>query len=84
MRLQQPIRQQSLRCSKISKMEKTDLLTDSIEDIQKAKEPLYTSKPNLERSGMGFSLMECFMDELIVQSQLGYGTTITMKKILDN
>lgn len=55
-----------------------------IEDIQKAKEPLYTSKPNLERSGMGFSLMECFMDELIVQSQLGYGTTITMKKILDN
>lgn len=38
MRLQQPIRQQSLRCSKISKMEKTDLLTDSIEDIQKASQ----------------------------------------------
>ena len=51
-----------------------------IENINKAMEPLYTSKPELERSGMGFSFMEAFMDELEVNSKLGFGTTITMKK----
>ena len=54
-----------------------------IEDINKAKEPLYTSKPNLERSGMGFTIMESFMDEMKVESILGIGTKITMKKILE-
>ncbi len=39
-----------------------------------AKQPLYTSKPNLERSGMGFTIMESFMDELNVESVLGLGT----------
>lgn len=51
-----------------------------IEDIAMAKEPLYTSKPQLERSGMGFSIMESFMDELTINSTLGVGTTVTMKK----
>lgn len=53
-----------------------------IEDIQLAKEPLYTSKPNLERSGMGFTIMESFMDELNIESVLNLGTKITMKKII--
>lgn len=51
-----------------------------IEDIDKAKEPLYTSKPDLERSGMGFTIMESFMDEMKVESILGIGTKVTMKK----
>lgn len=51
-----------------------------IEDIAKAMEPLYTTKPELERSGMGFSFMEAFMDELQVNSEFGKGTVVTMKK----
>ena len=51
-----------------------------IENIELAKQPLYTSKPNLERSGMGFTIMESFMDELDVKSILGVGTKVTMKK----
>ena len=51
-----------------------------IENINKAMEPLYTSKPELERSGMGFSFMEAFMDELEVDSKVGFGTTVIMKK----
>ena len=53
-----------------------------IEDIQKAKQPLYTSKPNLERSGMGFTIMESFMDEMKLESIVGLGTKVTMKKII--
>ena len=53
-----------------------------IEDIAKAREPLYTSKPELERSGMGFAFMEAFMDELSVVSGPGQGTAICMKKII--
>ena len=53
-----------------------------IEDINVAKEPLYTSKPNLERSGMGFTIMESFMDELNVESVIGLGTKITMRKVI--
>ena len=53
-----------------------------IEDINIAKEPLYTSKPNLERSGMGFTIMQSFMDELIVESVVNLGTKVTMKKII--
>ena len=51
-----------------------------IPDIEKAMEPLYTSKPELERSGMGFSFMEAFMDELHVTSKVGEGTTVRMRK----
>lgn len=53
-----------------------------IEDINVAKEPLYTSKPNLERSGMGFTIMQSFMDELQIESVLNLGTKITMKKVI--
>lgn len=51
-----------------------------IEDINAAKEPLYTSKPNLERSGMGFTIMQSFMDELNIESVVNLGTKVTMKK----
>lgn len=64
--------------------EVTIIITDEgkgIEDIIKAKEPLYTSRPDLERSGMGFTVMETFMDSLEVKSERGKGTTIIMKKI---
>lgn len=53
-----------------------------IENIEMAKRPLYTSKPNLERSGMGFTIMENFMDEMNVESIVGIGTKITMKKVI--
>lgn len=51
-----------------------------IENIEMAKQPLYTTKPNLERSGMGFTIMESFMDELNIESILGIGTKVTMRK----
>ena len=51
-----------------------------IENIEIAKQPLYTTKPNLERSGMGFTIMESFMDEVYIESIAGLGTKITMKK----
>lgn len=53
-----------------------------IKDVEKAKEPLYTTKPELERSGMGFTIMESFMDELKVESVEQVGTKIKMKKII--
>ena len=53
-----------------------------IENIEMAREPLYTSKPNLERSGMGFTIMESFMDEVKIESILGLGTKVTMKKMI--
>lgn len=51
-----------------------------IEDIKLAMQPLYTSKPELERSGMGFTVMESFMDVLKVTSEPGKGTTVFMVK----
>lgn len=54
-----------------------------IENIERAKEPLYTTKPELERSGMGFTIMENFMDDLKVESVLGLGTKVTMKKTIN-
>ncbi|EZH67670.1 MULTISPECIES: anti-sigma F factor [Geomicrobium] len=53
-----------------------------IDDVDQAKEPLYTSKPDLERSGMGFTIMENFMDEMSVTSVAGRGTTVYVKKQL--
>ena len=53
-----------------------------MENVEKAMEPLYTSKPELERSGMGFSFMEAFMDELEVESKPLSGTIVRMKKRL--
>jgi stage II sporulation protein AB (anti-sigma F factor) len=51
-----------------------------IEDIGLAMQPLFTSKPDCERSGMGFTVMQTFMDELNVKSHPGEGTVVTMKK----
>ena len=51
-----------------------------IKDVKKAMEPMYTSDPSGERSGMGFSFMEAFMDEVEVESEPGKGTVVTMKK----
>lgn len=53
-----------------------------IENIEKAMEPLYTTKPEKERAGMGFAFMEAFMDELFVESQKGEGTKVTMRKVI--
>lgn len=53
-----------------------------IKDIEAAMEPLFTTKPELDRSGMGFSFMEAFMDGLEVISEPGKGTVIKMKKII--
>ncbi len=53
-----------------------------ISDVAKAMEPLYTTKPEMERSGMGFAFMEAFMDDLDVISEEGKGTTIRMKKTI--
>ena len=63
----------NIRC-KIIDREVTIEISDNgkgIENIEMAKQPLYTSKPNLERSGMGFTIMESFMDDLKVESVLG-------------
>lgn len=53
-----------------------------IKNIDKAMQPLYTSKQQMERSGMGFSFMQAFMDSLVVESECGRGTTVTMTKKL--
>ncbi|WP_163101062.1 anti-sigma F factor [Peribacillus alkalitolerans] len=53
-----------------------------IEDIEEARQPLFTSKPELERSGMGFTIMENFMDELSVVSHKEEGTIIRLRKQL--
>ena len=51
-----------------------------IADVAKAMEPLYTTRPEMERSGMGFLFMEAFMDEVKVESEPGKGTTVIMRK----
>ncbi|QQE72838.1 anti-sigma F factor [Brevibacillus composti] len=53
-----------------------------IEDVDQAMQPLYTSKPELERSGMGFTIMENFMDSLEVATAVGKGTTVRLTKSL--
>ena len=53
-----------------------------IEDIEKAREPFFTTRPEAERSGMGFAFMEAFMDEVTVESQVGHGTVVHMKKTI--
>ncbi|MEA5094573.1 anti-sigma F factor [Sedimentibacter saalensis] len=55
-----------------------------IVNVEKAKEPLYTTKPELERSGMGFAVMETFMDELIVLSEKDVGTKVIMRKTINS
>ena len=53
-----------------------------IENIEMAKQPLYTSNPDSDRSGMGFTIIENFMDEMKIESIVGMGTKVNMKKIL--
>lgn len=53
---------------------------EGIENVDEARAPLFTTKGNIERSGMGFTIMENFMDELKVESILGLGTKVTMSK----
>ncbi|WP_243113119.1 anti-sigma F factor [Ruminococcus sp. Marseille-P6503] len=53
-----------------------------IDDIQKAMEPLFTTAPEEERAGLGFAVMESFMDKIKVRSQKGKGTTVVMEKTL--
>lgn len=53
-----------------------------VADIEKAMEPFYTTKPEQERSGMGFTLMQAFMNDIQVISEVGRGTTVIMTKLL--
>lgn len=53
-----------------------------IQDVEEARQPLFTTKPELERSGMGFTIMENFMDEIEVNSEPGKGTEIRLRKHL--
>lgn len=55
-----------------------------IADVKEARQPLYTSKPELERSGMGFTIMENFMDEMQIESKPGEGTSILLVKYVKN
>ena len=62
------------------KLEDKELTVEVIENIELARQPLYTTCPELERSGMGFTVMETFMDSLSVESEIGKGTKVIMKK----
>lgn len=53
-----------------------------IEDIEAAMRPMYTTKPEQDRSGMGFAFMEAFMDQVEVESEPGRGTTVKMRKAI--
>lgn len=53
-----------------------------IEDIEKARQPFFTTKPEMERTGMGFTFMESFMDEVKVVSESGKGTCVTLVKYI--
>ena len=70
----------------ISRLKENEILIEisdtgkGIENVNVAKEPLYTTKPNLERSGMGFTIMESFMDTMEVESIIGLGTKVKKSK----
>ena len=53
-----------------------------IQDVEEAMRPMYTTKPEQDRSGMGFAFMEAFMDSVEVESEPGKGTTVKMKKAI--
>ncbi len=72
-------------CCITQKRHVTVSVTDTgvgIADVKKAMEPMYTGKPEAERSGMGFTVMEAFMDSVSVHSVLGEGTTVILEKQL--
>ena len=75
-----------MECTLNKKGKVTIRVTDhgsGIDNISQAMEPLYTTGNSDERSGMGFTVMESFMDKLIVESEKGVGTTVNMTKYLD-
>lgn len=53
-----------------------------IENIEEARQPFFTTKPDVERTGMGFVFMETFMDEVLIESKLGEGTCVTLTKYI--
>ena len=53
-----------------------------IDNLEEARQPMFTTKPDMERSGMGFTIMESFMDTIEIHSVLGSGTSIMMRKTL--
>jgi stage II sporulation protein AB (anti-sigma F factor) len=55
-----------------------------IADLEQARQPLFTSKPELERSGMGFTIMENFMDKIEIVSSVGKGTSVKMTKRIES
>ena len=74
----------TLRCGYIGRDLTIEISDDGsgIENIEKARQPLYTSRPELERSGMGFTVMEMLMDEVEVESKPQLGTTVRLTKSL--
>lgn len=54
-----------------------------IDNLEEARQPLFTSKPELERSGMGFTIMENFMDHIEIDTRVGKGTVVTMTKRIE-
>ncbi len=69
-------------CRQFEKSVEIEISDDGkgIENIEEAMQPLFTSKPDMERSGMGFTVMESFMDSVKVRSTPGEGTTVTLSK----
>lgn len=76
----------SISCRLIGNTVEIEISDDGkgIENIEIAKQPLYTSKPELERSGMGFTVMETLMDELEIISEKDIGTKIILRKTINN
>ena len=71
-----------IKCKLIANVVEIEIIDygKGIENIEMAKQPLYTTNPDLDRSGMGFTIMENFMDEMKLESILGMGTKVYMKK----
>ena len=73
-----------IRCQLSGKIVEIEVIDygKGIENVEMAKQPLYTSHPDSDRSGMGFTIMENFMDEMKVESIVGMGTKVYMKKTI--
>ena len=75
----------NLKCSVVGRDIEIEIADSGkgIDDIDQAREPLYTSKPEMERSGLGFTVMEEFMDGVEIVSKINMGTTIKLRKTLN-
>ena len=75
-----------MKCTRKERTIYLDIEDDGIgiADVEKAMEPLYTTRADQDRSGMGFTFMEAFMDEVKVTSQVGKGTCVHMSKKIGN